>query len=334
MTSAPKYLALTGGVGGAKLAVGLAQILPPAQLAFLVNTGDDFVHYGLHVCPDLDTLMYALSGESNPDTGWGRREESWRCIETLRALGGESWFNLGDRDLAVHLLRTERLRRGARLSEVTRELNAALGTLHPVWPMTDDPMPTVVHTANGPLAFQHYFVRERCAPKVQCFQFLGSGEAKPVPAVLEWLSDPALAGIFVCPSNPYVSIDPILAVPGLRAAIGAAGVPVIAVSPIVAGLAIKGPTAKMMEELRVPQTALAVAQHYGELLDGYVVDQQDEALLPALAEAGVAAIATPTVMLTLDDKVHLARRVCEFAQALAASAAAGNHPTQGPSRGV
>ena len=316
MSGAPKYLALTGGVGGAKLAVGLAQILPPGQVAFLVNTGDDFVHYGLHVSPDLDTLMYALSGESNPETGWGRREESWRCIETLRALGGESWFNLGDRDLAVHLSRTERLRRGAKLSDVTRELNAALGTQHAVWPMTDEPMPTVVHTAEGPLAFQHYFVRERCAPKVQCFQFLGSADARPVQAVLDWLLDPALAGIFICPSNPYVSIDPILAVPGLRAALLAAGVPIVAVSPIVSGLAIKGPTAKMMEELRVPSTALAVAQHYGDLLDGYVIDEQDAALLPALREAGFAAIATPTVMLTLDDKVQLAARVCEFAQAL------------------
>ena len=320
MTAAPKYLALTGGVGGAKLAVGLAQILPPSQLAFLVNTGDDFVHFGLHVCPDLDTLMYALSGESNPDTGWGRRDESWRCIETLRALGGESWFNIGDRDLAVHLQRTERLRRGARLSEVTRELNAALGTRHPVWPMTDDPMPTVVHTANGPLAFQHYFVRERCEPRVQCFQFLGSAEARPVPAALEWLSDPDLAGVFICPSNPYVSIDPILAVPGVRAALEACAAPVVAVSPIVAGLAIKGPTAKMMDELRVPSTALAVAQHYGGLLDGYVLDEQDAALLPALRDAGFAAIAAQTVMLTFEHKVQLAQRVCEFAHTLRSSA--------------
>ena len=316
MNGLPKYLALTGGVGGAKLALGLARTLPPEQVAFLVNTGDDFVHYGLHVSPDLDTLMYALADESNPETGWGRRDESWRCIETLRGLGGESWFNLGDRDLAVHLQRTERLRRGARLSDVTRELNAALGTRHAVWPMTDDPMPTVVHTQEGPLAFQHYFVRERCAPRVTCFQFLGQADARPVPAVLDWLHDPTLAGIFLCPSNPYVSIDPILAVPGLRDALRACGAPIIAVSPIVAGLAIKGPTAKMMEELRVPSTALAVAEHYVGLLDGYVLDAQDAGLLGAVEALGIAAIATPTVMLTLNDKVQLAERVCAFAQQL------------------
>lgn len=314
MIAAPKYLALTGGVGGAKLALGLAQILPPAQLAFLVNTGDDFSHLGLHVSPDLDTLMYALSGESNPDTGWGRREESWRFIETLRALGGESWFNLGDRDLAVHVLRTERLRAGATLSEVTRELNAALGTQHPIWPMSDSPVPTIVQTPDGPLAFQHYFVRDRCAPPVTGFEFRGVAEASPPPAVLEWLGDPALAGIFICPSNPFVSVDPILAVPGLRAALRRCPAPVIAVSPIVAGLAIKGPTAKMMAELAVPSTAVAVAEHYRDLLDGYVIDEADAGLLDPLKAAGFAAIAAPTVMLTLADKVRLAELVCEFAR--------------------
>ena len=314
MSPAPKYLALTGGVGGAKLAVGLAQILPPAQLGFVVNTGDDFTHLGLHVSPDLDTLMYALSGESNPDTGWGRRDESWRFIDTLRALGGESWFNLGDRDLAVHVLRTERLRAGASLSAVTRELNAALGTTHPIWPMCEQPVPTIVHTAEGPLAFQHYFVRDRCAPQVTGFEFQGVAAARPLPAVLDWLADPALAGIFICPSNPYVSVDPILAVPGLRAALKACRAPVIAVSPIVAGLAIKGPTAKMMAELAVPSTALAVAEHYRDLLDGYVIDEADAALLEPLKAAGFAAIAAPTVMLTLADKVQLAALVCEFAR--------------------
>lgn len=311
---APKYLALTGGVGGAKLCLGLTQILPPAQLAFVVNTGDDFTHLGLHVSPDLDTLMYALSGESNQDTGWGRREESWRFIEALRELGGESWFKLGDRDLAVHVLRTERLRNGATLAEVTRELNAALGTTHPVWPMSNSAVPTIVFTPDGPLAFQHYFVRDRCAPAVTGFEFRNAANATPLPEVLAWLADPALAGVFICPSNPFVSVDPILAVPGLRAAIKASVAPVIAVSPIVAGFAIKGPTAKMMAELAVPATAFAVAQHYGDLLDGYVIDEQDQALLPAFEAAGIAAIAAPTVMLTLADKQRLADLVCEFAQ--------------------
>jgi LPPG:FO 2-phospho-L-lactate transferase len=258
-----KFLALTGGVGGAKLALGLRELFGPDQLAFLVNTGDDFEHLGLHVSPDLDTLMYALSGLSNPDTGWGRTDESWQFIDTLRGLGGEAWFNLGDRDLAVHVLRSARLRAGQPLSAVTRELNTALGTRHSIWPMSDDPVPTVVHTADGPLAFQHYFVRERCAPSVTGFEFGGVAAARPLPEVLEWLADPALTGIIVCPSNPFVSIDPILAVPGLRDALRASAAPVVAVSPIVAGLAIKGPTAKMMAELAVPSTAAAVQRTMG-----------------------------------------------------------------------
>ena len=320
MSAAPKYLALTGGVGGAKLGVGLAHILPPSQLAFLVNTGDDFTHLGLHISPDLDTLMYALSGESNVELGWGRRDESWRFIETLRALGGESWFNLGDRDLAVHVLRSERLRAGESLSSITQQLNAALGTQHSVWPMCEAPVPTIVHTLNGPLAFQHYFVRDRCAPAVTGFEFRDAAAARPLPQLLDWLADPALAGIFLCPSNPYVSIDPILAIPGVQAAMRASGVPIIAVSPIVAGLAIKGPTAKMMAELAVPASALAVAQHYGDLLTGYVVDEQDQALLGALRESGHAAIATPSVMLTLADKIHLAGVMCQFANDLRSAA--------------
>jgi LPPG:FO 2-phospho-L-lactate transferase len=198
MSAAPKYLALTGGVGGAKLGVGLAHILPPSQLAFLVNTGDDFTHLGLHISPDLDTLMYALSGESNVELGWGRRDESWRFIETLRALGGESWFNLGDRDLAVHVLRSERLRAGESLSSITQKLNAALGTQHPVWPMCEEPVPTIVHTLEGPLAFQHYFVRDRCAPAVTGFEFRDAAAAQPLPQLLDWLADPALAVESLC----------------------------------------------------------------------------------------------------------------------------------------
>lgn len=320
MSGREKFLALTGGVGGAKLAVGLREILGPDELAFVVNTGDDFEHLGLHVSPDLDSLMYALADLSNPETGWGRVGETWDCLDTLQQLGGESWFRLGDRDLAVHLQRTTRLRAGASLSSVTRELNAALGTRHPIYPMSDDPVPTVVHTSAGPLAFQHYFVRERCAPGVTGFEFAGAAAARPLPEVLALLADPALTGIIVCPSNPYVSIDPMLAVPGFRAALRASRAPVVAVSPIVAGLALKGPTAKMMAELAVPTSADAVAAHYGDLLDGFVLDAQDAALLTRFEGARVAAIAAPTVMLTLDDKVRLATRVCEFARELRAAA--------------
>ncbi len=320
MSRGERFLALTGGVGGAKLAVGLRQLLGPDELSFLVNTGDDFEHLGLHVAPDLDSLMYALADLSNPDTGWGRRGETWQFFETLRELGGESWFRLGDRDLAVHVQRTARLRAGASLSCVTRELNAALGTTHPIWPMSDDPVPTIVHTTRGPLAFQHYFVREACAPGVTGFAFENAARAKPPRAVLELLADPALTGIVICPSNPFVSIDPILAVPGIREALRASAAPVVAVSPIVAGLALKGPTAKMMVELAVPSSAVAVAAHYGDLLDGFVIDAQDESLLDAFRDTGPAAIAAPTVMLTFDDKVRLATLVIEFARELRAVA--------------
>ena len=316
MSRGDRFLALTGGVGGAKLAVGLCALLGPDEVSFLVNTGDDFEHLGLHVAPDLDSLMYALADLSNPDTGWGRRGETWHFIETLRELGGESWFNLGDRDLAVHVQRSLRLRDGASLSCVTRELNAALGTRHAIWPMSDDSSPTIVHTVDGSLAFQHYFVRERCAPRVTGFEFARAASAKPLPEVLDLLADPDLTGIIVCPSNPFVSIDPILAVPGIRDALRASAAPVVAVSPIVAGLALKGPTAKMMAELQVPSTAPAVAAHYGDLLDGFVLDVQDAPLLDAFAGTGTAAIAAPSVMLTFDDKLRLATIVVEFAREL------------------
>ncbi|MGD9603779.1 MAG: 2-phospho-L-lactate transferase [Gammaproteobacteria bacterium] len=321
-----KYLAITGGVGGAKLAVGLARLLGPEQLAFIVNTGDDFEHLGLHVSPDIDTLTYALSDLGNPETGWGRRGETWHFIATVRELGGEDWFNLGDRDLALHVLRTQRLRAGRSLTDVTGELTAALGIAHPVLPMSDQPVRTVVHTAAGPLAFQHYFVREKCAPAVTGFAFAGVDAATLNPRVAAWLADPALAGVIVCPSNPFVSIDPILAVPGLRAHLRARRVPVVAVSPIVAGQALKGPTAKMMAELRVPATAVAVAMHYRDILDGFVLDAQDAALAGVLAQSEIAAIATPSVMVTLDDKIRLAHTTLEFIQTLQPPRAAIHTP--------
>lgn len=310
------YLALTGGVGGAKLGLGLARRLGPDALAFLVNTGDDFEHLGLHVSPDLDTLMYTLAGLANPETGWGRVGESWQFIESFERLGGAGWFKLGDRDLAVHVRRTQRLREGVPLSAVTRALNAALGVRHPIFPMSDAPVPTRVLTPAGPLMFQHYFVRERCAPAVTGFEFHGAAAARLVPEAAAWIADPALAGVVLCPSNPYVSIDPILAVPGLREGLAAAAAPIVAVSPIVAGLAIKGPTAKMMAELGVPNTALAVAAHYRDLLDGFIVDERDAALVGAIEALGIAAIAAPTVMVTLEDRTRLADITIRFIEDL------------------
>lgn len=316
-TAEPSYLALTGGVGGAKLCLGLAHELTAGQIAFVVNTGDDFEHLGLHVAPDLDTLTYTLSGLSNPELGWGRRDETWNFIAAFGELGGETWFNLGDADLAIHLRRTELLRAGLGLGEITAQLADALGIRHSMLPMSDDPVRTRVHTADdGTLAFQHYFVRDRCAPAVTGFEFAGAASARPSPVILDRLADPSLTAIFICPSNPYVSIDPILAVPGLRDALVNAAAPVIAVSPIVDGAAIKGPTAKMMKELSVPASAAAVAAHYAGLIDGFILDERDAAAQPEVAALGVATTVAETVMLTLDDRIALARIALEFGHRL------------------
>jgi LPPG:FO 2-phospho-L-lactate transferase len=227
MREAPRrILALTGGVGGAKLALGLAQVLEPGEVTFLVNTGDDFEHLGLRICPDIDTLLYTLSDQANPDTGWGRRNESWHCLEALGQLGGETWFRLGDRDLATHLIRTAALAKGATLTEVTRRLAEGLGISHTVLPMCDQPVATMIGTAAGELAFQHYFVRERCAPAVTGFRFVGSDTATLSPGLAALLAAPDLDGIVICPSNPFVSVDPMLAIPGMRAALKAARAPV------------------------------------------------------------------------------------------------------------
>lgn len=308
-----KCVALCGGVGGAKLALGLMHILPPDDLSLIVNTGDDFTHLGLHISPDLDTVMYTLAGLANEQQGWGRAGETWQFMGALRALGGEDWFQLGDLDLAVHVERTRRLAAGETLSQVTRGFFAALGVGARVMPMSDDPVATIIHTPDGPLAFQHYFVRDKCEPEVTGFSFADSEQAQPAPGVLAALGDPDLGCIVICPSNPFVSIDPILAVPGLRAAIQAARAPVIAVSPIVGGRAIKGPTAKMMRELGVPQTAQSVAAHYGGLLDGFILDATDAALAADLSASGLACATAQSVMRSLQDRVELARFVLDFA---------------------
>ena len=308
-----KCVALCGGVGGAKLALGLVHILPADDLTLIVNTGDDFTHLGLHISPDLDTVMYTLAGLANAQQGWGREGESWAFMSALRKLGGEDWFQLGDLDLATHVERTRRLVAGEPLSRITRDLFVALGVGARVLPMSDDPVRTRIHTAAGELAFQHYFVRDKCEPAVTGFHFAGSERAAPAPGVLAALRDPRLACIIICPSNPFVSIDPILSVPGIADALRAASAPVIAVSPIVGGRAIKGPTAKMMRELGVPQTAGAVAAHYAGLLDKFMVDETDAALIPQLTAAGLVCEAAQTVMQSLQDRVNLARSVLDFA---------------------
>ena len=295
-----RFAVLTGGVGGAKLALGLSHVLEPEAMLTIVNTGDDFEHLGLTICPDIDTLTYTLADENNKELGWGRQGESWQFLEALKALGGETWFQLGDKDLALHTYRTERLRQGAALSTVTEEIARSFGIRHRYLPMSNDPVRTTVHTKDGPLAFQHYFVRDRCEPEVTGFDFVGAETARLQPEVDAWLSE--ADGVIVCPSNPFVSVDPILAVPGMREHLER--LPTVAVSPIVAGLAIKGPTAKMMAELNVPASAAQVAEHYAGWLDQFIIDEADAALHGTLA---VPTIVAPTVMVSLEDRITLAQ---------------------------
>ena len=312
-------LALAGGVGGAKLAAGLQTALDaPADLLTVVNTGDDFEHLGLHISPDLDTVTYTLSGRANPETGWGLAGETWRFLDALAALGGEDWFRLGDRDLATHVERTRRLRAGETLSRVTSDLSGRLGAPSRIAPMCDEPVRTIVETGAGDLPFQEYFVRRACEPAVRGLRFEGARSARMSAAFASALADPALEAVVVCPSNPYLSVDPILAVPGAREALARCAAPVVAVSPIVGGRAIKGPAAKIMRELGVEASAAAVADRYRDLLDGFVLDETDRALARAIesAGAGVRVRVERTVMHTGEDRVRLAAKVLEFARLL------------------
>jgi LPPG:FO 2-phospho-L-lactate transferase len=312
----PRIVALCGGVGGAKLAYGLAQILPPQDLAIIVNTGDDFEHFGLKICPDVDTVLYTLSGNENRDTGWGRAAESWGVMEEIGRLGGETWFKLGDKDLALHLLRRQLLDRGERLTVVTRHLAAQLGVAVEVLPMSDQPVATIVDTDEGALAFQDYFVRRRCEPKVIGFRFDGADTAQPSEEVAAVLSTGDLQGIIICPSNPYVSIGPMLAVDGIRQRIQSASVPVLGVSPIVAGRAIKGPAAKMIAELGGPVTGLHVARLYGDLIDAMLLDEQDRVLLTERRDRDPLLFVAPTVMGTSENRIALARECVRLLETL------------------
>lgn len=305
-----KVVALAGGVGGAKLADGLGQVLEPQSLTVIVNTGDDFHHLGLHISPDLDTVCYTLAGLASRSTGWGRADESWHFLETLGTLGGPVWFRLGDRDLALHHERTRRLAAGECLSEITRALAARMGVAVTVLPMTDDDVRTQVLTAEGDLPFQIYFVARGCEPEVRGFRFDGVETARPAPGVLEALAEADV--IVMCPSNPWVSLDPILALPGIREAVSQ-GV-TVAVSPIVGGRALKGPAAKMFRELGIEPSASAVAQHYQGLLRGLVVDAEDAQQAASIEAGGVRTLVTRTVMKGRAARRRLAEEVLGFAR--------------------
>lgn len=306
-------VALAGGVGGAKLAVGLAAVLLPGALAIVVNTGDDFEHLGFTVCPDLDTVMYTLAGVNNRKTGWGRAGETWQFMSEVKRLSDEHWFQLGDRDLALHVLRAQALARGEPLSQVTRDLAARFGVKHVILPMSDTPVRTRVKTTSGELAFQDYFVRQRCKPRVTGFRFAGARNAR-VPDVLARLLRGRVDAVVMCPSNPYVSIAPILSVPAIGAWLKARTFPVIAVSPIVGGAAIKGPAAKMMRELGIKPTTLEIVRHYGDAVDHWVIDQQDAKLSGDIERMGKRVLVTDTLMTNRSKSAALARRVIGLAR--------------------
>jgi LPPG:FO 2-phospho-L-lactate transferase len=299
-------LALSGGVGGAKLALGLYRVLPPDTLTVVANTGDDFEQLGLAVSPDIDTLLYTLSGNDNPELGWGRRGETWNFMAALEALGGETWFRLGDGDLATHVERTRRLHAGESLSAITDDFRRRLGVAARLLPMSDDAVRTRLQTAEGWLDFQDYFVRLHCEPVISELAFAGAEKARPYPDFLAALADPQLRAVVICPSNPFISIGPILAVPGIRAALRDCHAPVIAVSPIIGGKAVKGPTAKMMAELGLPVDATTVANHYRDFLDAYIADEEDAA---AVADLDIPVVLTRTLMQSLADREALAHAV-------------------------
>jgi len=303
--------ALCGGVGGAKLALGLQKVLG-GDLTVIVNTGDDFTHLGLRICPDIDTVVYTLSGLSDQERGWGRASESWNFMHALREAGGEDWFQLGDRDLAMHVLRTQALHGQTTLSEFTGTIAERLGIHARLLPMTDDTVATNVLTPEGPLGFQRYFVGQQCRPVVKKIEFLNAADARPSEQAIAALRDPTLEAVIICPSNPYLSIDPILSVPGYREALARTTAPVIAVSPLVGGQAVKGPTTKIMDELGIKISSASIAKHY-PFISGLVIDEADRA---DAADVPVPVHVTPTLMKTLDDRERLAAECLRFADVL------------------
>ena len=310
-----KIVALAGGVGGAKFVHGLAQVLPPEELTVIVNTGDDFEHYGFYICPDLDTVCYTLAGVANPETGWGRVGETWNAVENAARLGGPAWFRLGDQDLGTHLERTRRLKAGQMLSQITKDFCKAWGIEQTILPMSDQPVRTIVETEEGDLAFQEYFVHRRCEPRVTGFRFEGIEGAEPAPGAREAIQ--SAEALVICPSNPWVSIDPILRVlspllPGDRQAKGGSGVTVIAISPIIGGQTVKGPAAKMYRELGIEPSALAVARHYCELATGFVLDDLDKQLEGEIRSLTMRTLVTNTLMKSHDDRKRFAMDVLDF----------------------
>lgn len=318
-------VALSGGIGGAKLALGLKRVLAPGALSVIANTGDDFEHLGLTVSPDIDTLVYTLAGLANARQGWGREGETWSFMSALKALGGPDWFQLGDGDLAMHVMRSDRLRAGETLTAITANVAQALGVGARILPMADSAVRTRLETADGVLEFQDYFVRRRAEPAITGLIYEGAEAASVTAAVADVLAAVDLSAIVIAPSNPLISIEPILAVRGMRAAIRRAGVPVVAVSPIIRGEAVKGPTAKMLGELGHEATALTVLRRYQGLIDGFIVDEGDLAALEGAVD-GVTLVGANVMMRSLEDRDRLAGVVIETARAISRARARTGEP--------
>ncbi|MDA2938202.1 2-phospho-L-lactate transferase [Acidobacteria bacterium AH-259-A15] len=303
-------VALAGGIGAAKLLLGFSKLLPPNQLTVIGNTGDDIELFGLRICPDLDTITYTLSEKINPETGWGLQDDSFECVRALQGLGAPSWFRLGDRDLATHLWRTSLLQQGHSLTQVTARICEAFGTPCTLLPMTDSYTPTYLVTDQGELHLQEYLVREKCRPLLRALKYLNIKEAQPAPGVADAIAK--AEGVFLCPSNPFISIGPILAIPGVRELLIQTEAPVFAVTPIVGRRALKGPAAKMLAELGYPLSPTAVAGLYKDFLNVFVLDEQDRQLRAEIEGLGVKVVTTNTIMSSIGDKIDLARELLEL----------------------
>lgn len=305
-----KITALAGGIGASKFLLGLADVMPPEQITVIANTGDDIELFGLRISPDIDTVTYTLARVINEATGWGLADDTFESLKWLARYDGAAWFNLGDRDLATHIYRTDQLRRGRTLAAVTDQIRRALGVRSTILPMTDSYTPTRVTTDEGEMHFQEYFVRRRCEPRVRAIKFEGIETAHPAPGVERAILD--ANAVIICPSNPFISTGPILAVPGVRECLKQTEAPVIAITPIIAGRALKGPAAQMLGDLGHEVSARGVASLYRDFVKLFVLDEADAAMRPAIEELGMRVMVTDTVMATLEDKRRLAKAVLSF----------------------
>ncbi len=310
-TSATNLITLSGGIGGAKLCFGLHKILEPDKLRIIANTGDDFLYLGFYISPDLDTLVYTLAGVNNKETGWGRDDETWKTHNVLGELGADNWFKLGDKDLALHLHRSKALRNGKTLTSITEDISERFHLTSKILPMSDHMVQTVLNTNKGVLSFQEYFVKESNQPQIQNISF-ESKHPEPTAEVMESLNDPELSGILIAPSNPYLSIDPILSIDKIKQSIMKSQKPRIAVSPLIGGDSVKGPTAKIMSEMGLEVNVLTIANHYKNLIDGLIIDNADEEYAQAIESCGIKVKISNILMNDYDDKIRLAQETLEF----------------------